>query len=224
MTTDRHSLPVPGREALTLFEVAISLAIVAAVVVSAVLAFPVGLKAAQMARFQVLAGTKALEIATDWAQTDHAYWECNTEVEDPALAQFTAIQNDLDTMNDHGSFGLFPLPTAMARRFDSDGDEIARLLDNGGRLYYSPSIAIEAGYSEREGNPVVDPLPVEAQSLVFGVIGYAQQNVLPSHPCIAMPYYDCWPSPPQDWERVTWQQNSGTWPGSAEFNTLWGNY
>jgi len=39
------------------------------------------------------------------------------------------------------AIGLLPLPLTIAKRLDSDGDEMAKLLDEGGYLYYiQPSV------------------------------------------------------------------------------------
>ena len=67
------------------------------------------------------------------------------------------------------------VPTAIAGRIDSDNQEIEQLLNDGGMLLYSHPQPWDTGRGLGLGNI---PLPSDAESLVFGFIGCAQQNAL----------------------------------------------
>lgn len=124
-------------------------------------------------------------------------------------------------MLDHSGMGMLPLPNALARRLDSDGDEIARHLGDGGALFYPTplpaEIGMDSGYHNTGVGAVGDVAP-ETQKLVFAVLGYAQQNALPSHPCLGWPYQDFVPGPPQPWELASWDLNA--WPGLMEVHAI----
>src|SRR4051812_33134962 len=69
-TTAGREEPMRRRAAaFTLFEVAISLALVAIGVTTVMLVFPVGVKAQQVARLRVLAAVKAVEMVESFAAT-----------------------------------------------------------------------------------------------------------------------------------------------------------
>jgi hypothetical protein len=195
------------RAAFTLFEVAISLGILTVVILSVALAYPIGIKTQQLSRFQLYACTKMLELSDWWVQRDNSNWDQQVESEQLAQNCFISWPNDLDTSVDRQNSTILPLPSAIARRFDSENNEIARILDSGGRLYYVMPRPFEGGAEEIGFGRIFswEPLPPAAQSLVFGIVGYPQQNSLPNHPCLAMPYYEWYPCPPQPWERDNWQ-------------------
>ena len=189
--------PHPGRlssSGMTLFEVSISLVIVAFGVISALMVFPSGLKAQQLARFQVYASAKALEMIDSYNTSPTA--NPSLEVEAPHAWDVSAsrcnMAFDLERRLSSYRFGIMPLPLELARRLDSDGDEIQQVLAEGGYLYYSQPQAA-TGFSD---TGLSSAPPNDAQRLVFAVTGYAQSNAVPILPQKAWPYYMPFPSPP----------------------------
>ncbi|HYE07880.1 MAG TPA: prepilin-type N-terminal cleavage/methylation domain-containing protein [Planctomycetota bacterium] len=218
----------PIRPGFTLFEIAISLVIIAIAIVSAGLAYPAGIKAQHLARFQVYAGVKMLELMDHWSNDSHTRWERQTEAERIGQCTFMRWPVDLDRMLENPVLGLLPLPHALASRIDSDDDEIARLLAEGGTLFFVAPRIYEAGFDMRVSQDAdhehaavgaESAAPTESQTLVFAVLGYAQQNALPNHPCVAWPYFEFYPAPAQPWERDSWRLNA--WPHLAEFESLY---
>jgi len=189
LTSDRFS-----STGMTLFEVSISLVIVAFGVISAVMVFPSGLKAQQLARFQVYASAKALEMIDSYNTSPTA--NPSLEVEAPRAwdvsASRTNMAFDLERRLSSYRFGIMPLPQVIARRLDSDGNEIQHVLDDGGYLYYSQPQAA-TGFSDTGLSAAP---PNDAQRLVFAVVGYAQSNAVPILPQKSWPYYMPFPSPP----------------------------
>ncbi len=186
----------PGitRCGFTLFEVAISLGLAAFGVVSVMMLFPQGIKAQQMARSRFFAATKALEMVDSYNSFNNATANIDNEAPDPwdVPTGRCSSANDLERRLASPRFGIAPLPTEIAKRLDSDGDEIRQILGDGGLLYYSQPQAA-AGFMET-GTPAAPP--VEAQRLVFAVVGYAQDNAIHVFPWKAWPYYTPYPSPP----------------------------
>ncbi len=221
-TNVRHT-PAQGRRATTLFEVAVSLLVLAIAVTAALAIFPVGIRAQQQARFQLYAGTMATQMIDAWTQADHSFWRQQIESERLAQNTFVNAPVDFERMLDHSGMGMLPLPNALARRLDSDGDEIARHLGEGGSLYYPTplpaEIGMDSGYHNTGVGSVGDVAP-ETQKLVFAVLGYAQQNALPSHPCVAWPYQDWYPSPVQERERLEWREHQPAWTGLVELEAV----
>jgi prepilin-type N-terminal cleavage/methylation domain-containing protein len=182
----------------TLFEVAISLVIVSVGVLSVLMLMPIGIKAQQLARYQTIASAKAVEIisvnANQWRKWDEQRLEgqnlglCSIN----QVAQSPLVEQKMCNWR-HGSL---PVPMEIARRLDSDGDEIQRILAEGGYLFYSSPRPIA---STGEDNPLLEDreIPNESQRLVYAVVGHAQQPALASHPCKAWPYYDWYPAPPR---------------------------
>src|SRR3954469_5198399 len=125
--------------AFTLIEIAISLALVAVSVTSVLLVFPVGIKAQQLARFQLYAAAKAQEMVEAFVSCSNANANIDTEAFQPwdVPVAYRATAPDLESRLATHQFGIMPLPLAIARRLDSDGDEIQRILDGGGYVYYS---------------------------------------------------------------------------------------
>ena len=72
-------IPSPSRGGFTLFEVAISLVLVTFGVVSVLMLFPVGIKAQEMARFQIYASAKAEEMVESFTSTTNANPSIDTE-------------------------------------------------------------------------------------------------------------------------------------------------
>jgi hypothetical protein len=182
------------RMGFTLFEVSISLVLVAFGVVSVLMLFPSGLKAQQMARFQIYAAAKAEEMIEQFNGVQHSNPAIDTEgmaMWDVPVAH-KAQSWDLESRISAHRFGIMPLPLDIARRLDSDGDEIKQIIGEGGYVYYSQPLA-STGTQEQGA---ASAPPNEAQKMIIGVKGYAQQNCLSSFPLKNWPYHTPWPSPP----------------------------
>ena len=179
---------------MTLFEISISLVIVTFGVITAVMVFPNCIKAQQVARFQVYASAKALEMIDSYNTSPTA--NPSLEVEAPNAWDVSPsrcnMAFDLERRLASYRFGIMPLPLEIARRLDSDGNEIQRVLDDGGYLYYSQPQAA-TGFSD---TGLSSAPPNDAQRLVFAVTGYAQSNAVPILPQKSWPYYMPFPSPP----------------------------
>lgn len=223
----RPRRPVPGpRAAFTLFEVAISLLVMAIAVLSALLFFPAGIKAQEQARFRAYAAVKALEIMDRISYSRRTMFRQRTEDRRiwNTVINHATFRPDLENEATHPQNGrpLIPLPMDLARRIDSDGDEIKRVLDLGGVLFVSNNV------STLRRTDTESQLPNEATRLVFAFVGWPQQNALNHHPALAWPYYDFYPSPPAlgpagnidfgNWEERCWRFNA--WPGKTEFDAL----
>src|SRR4051812_10091790 len=181
----------------TLFEIAISLLICSVAVGSTMLLFPVGLKAQQLARFQLYAAMKAEEIVDLYANTANDNTGIDSEAFQPWDVNIShrVLAPDLEARIASPPFGIMPLPTRIARRLDSAGDEIRRVLDDGAYLYYTQATPI-GQLREDLVRLTQDAPPSDAQKLVFAVVGCAQQNAMFSFPWKAWPYYAHYPSPP----------------------------
>lgn len=190
-TASRHSTP---RGAFTLFEVSISLVLITFGVISVLMLFPAGIKSQQMSRFQLYAASKAEEMLEQFNGTQHS----NPAIDTEGMAYWDvpvahkAQSWDLESRLSAHRFGIMPLPLDISRRLDSDGNEIQYILDEGGMVYYSQPLA---STGTQEQGAAAAP-PNEAQKLIIGVKGYAQQNALSSFPLKNWPYHTPWPSPP----------------------------
>ncbi len=105
--------------------------------------------------------------------------------------------------------GLIPLPDMITQRLDSDGGEIAKLLAEGGSLYYiDPGVVrglrwgnkFERGKSDSSKGYRSDH---EIHKIVIGVVGSPQQNTLIADPIESWPWYEMYPFPP------AWGSNRG---------------
>ena len=182
------------RSGFTLFEVSISLAIVSFGVVSVLMLLPAGIKAQQMARYQILASAKALELVeSNAASHNRNLVDCEAEKPWDVHINYKNQHPDLESRVSNYANGMFPLPIDIAKRLDSDGDEIQRVISEGGYIYYSQPLAT-TGFQESGFAPTTPPN--EAQRLVIGVVGYPQNNALIHLPQKAWPYYAAYPSPP----------------------------
>jgi hypothetical protein len=188
-------LPPNPRQAFTLFEVAISLALVSFGVISVLMLLPAGIKAQQMARYQILASAKALELVEAYNATHNGNPAIDVEANAPWNVHINGknLHPDLESRVSSYRYGMFPLPTDIAKRLDSDGDEIQRVIAEGGQLYYSQPLAT-TGFQESGFAPTAPPN--EAQRLVMAVVGYPQNNALLHLPEKAWPYFAAYPSPP----------------------------
>jgi hypothetical protein len=190
------------RGGFTLFEVALSLVLVTFGVVSVLMVFPMGIKAEQMARMRVIAGAKAQEIIDSFATSANA--NPSMEVEAPNAwdvpAGYRVMSPDLEARISTHRYGIMPVPLEIARRLESDNDEIGRLLDEGGQLFYSQA-AGATGLEEVTQGKVTRQPDALTQRLVFAVTGYAQSNHVAFLPQKAWPYYVGYPSPPGHGEK-----------------------
>ena len=196
-STSATPLPIRllTRRGFTLFEVALSLVIVTFSVVTVLMFIPTGIRAQQKARFQLLASAKALELIEQFSGKSGGERIADFETPEPWEARpfcYSSTRWDLECRVSRWDSGVIPMPTDIASRIDSDGDEIQRLLAAGGQLFYIDPRSL----------PSVDPryvhpdAPNEAQKLVFAVSGYAQNNAIPVFPWKAWPYRAAYPSPP----------------------------
>ncbi len=189
-----HREQRPSRAGFTLVEVGLSLMPVSFAVVSVLMLFPQGIKAQQLSCFQIDAAAKALEMVEAYNTSHNANPAVNFEApnEWDVHISYKNLAPDLESRVSSYRFGLFPLPTAIAQRLDSENQEIQRVLAEGGYLYYSQPLATTG--LQRNGFTAV--APNEAQKLVCAIVGYPQNNAYHTLPQKAWPYYTPNPSPP----------------------------
>ncbi|MBA3683846.1 MAG: type II secretion system protein [Planctomycetes bacterium] len=211
----------PSKVGFTLIEIAFAIAIVSGAVLVIMAFFPMGIKTQTQARFKIIAASKVLEMMewfrdgsgggfiTDGADNDK---EGIMPWDSPMSYRTFAPDLEVATCNLRG--GLKPLPRDIAYRIDSDGDEIRKLLDAGGYVFYcSPSYM--TGFLD-------GPLPnndtawmPESRKLLVGVTGYPQQNSILYHPSVKVgPYQEFYPSPPT-YTHETYVQRPNTHPGDG---------
>lgn len=185
-----------GRRAFTLFEIAISLALLAFGVISVIVLIPGGIKAQQKARFELLAATQSLQMLELFAGKSNAERCADFEAPQPWEARpfcYSGTRWDLEARLARWDSGIMPVPPAIAARLDSESDEIRTILEQGGSLYYSDPHAVST-IDPHYTNP---DAPSEALKLVFAVTGYAQNNAIPVLSDKAWPYRAAYPSPPR---------------------------
>ena len=115
----------------TLFEVGLSLVIVTFSVVTVLMFIPTGIRAQQKARFQLLASAKALELIEQFSGKSGGERIADFETPEPWEARpfcYSSTRWDLECRVSRWDSGVIPMPTEIAMRLDSDGDEIQRLL------------------------------------------------------------------------------------------------
>ncbi|HYE07460.1 MAG TPA: hypothetical protein VEL07_18230 [Planctomycetota bacterium] len=193
----RRVVHVRRRDGFTLFETAISLAVIGTAVLSAMLMMPAGLRVHRLARFQLLAAAKAEELVELFLASANVRSNIESEATAPweVPAAYGSQAMDLEARVASNKAGVIPLPGALSRRIDSDGDEIARILAEGGALhYFHPAAA--GGFEEQVWLAAGGGAPTDAQKLVFAVRGAPQQNAIALFPWKAWPYYAGYPSPP----------------------------
>jgi prepilin-type N-terminal cleavage/methylation domain-containing protein len=228
----------PARRGFTLFEVAVSLLILAISVLAVVLLFPLGIRAEQMARFQLYASAQMVLMADVFASPEHRFHESQYEAEKLGQSTATATITDLERGRQSAFFNLLPilpLPDEIARRLDSDGDEIQRVLDQGAKLFYinpRAPMSMDARVHGNSGGALTGwtesdlRLAPEQRKLVVAIVGYAQQDALRCHPCLGWPYHDFYPSPPTNsangavWPECEDWADNGSWPGLAEVQAV----
>ena len=190
-----NSLNTVTKGGFTLFEVSISLAIVAFAVVSVLMLFPTGIKMQSQARYQLLASVKALELVEYFSSKPNHERVADFETPLPWEARpfcYTSTRWDMENRMARYDSGVMPVPMDIARRLDSENNEIAEVLAQGGYLYYADPRSVP-GIDVAYKNP--EP-PNDAHKLVFAVSGYAQNNAVPIFPYKAWPYRAQYPSPP----------------------------
>lgn len=223
------------RSGFTLFEVAISLAIMTVGVLSALLLMPMGLKAQQLSRYQVLASAKALDVmavdANEWRKWDLQRMEGQTLAQ--CSINMVSQGPNAEQKACNWKHGDLPVPIDIARRLDADDDEIRHILDDGGYLFFASPRPLTSYNESSSGTASFDQaLPNETQRLVFAFVGDPQQSALANHPCKAWPYYDWYPNPPRvrsaaittvvSRHEDSWRLNA--WPHLTEFlavKTAW---
>ena len=182
------------KQGFTLFEVSISMVIVAFGVVSVLMLLPIGMKAQEMARFQIYVSAKAEEMIEQFSATPHS----NPYADSEGLAMwdlpvaYKTQSWDFESRLSASRFGNMPLPLDIARRLDSANDQIREILDSGGHIYYSQPRAT----SGIEDSMPSGRAPNESQRVIIGIKGYAQQNWMSQFPLKNFPYFAAWPSPP----------------------------
>lgn len=195
MTTRR----MHGRAGFTLFEIAIS-ALVLVIGVLTTVAFSIqASRAQQLTRFKLLASAKALDVIDAYNNVPLTLLGVRTEGRalNEVVLNRVATAPDLEHHAVTCSTGIYPLPSAIARRLDSDGEEIRRIIDDGGAVYYFGPTPGSLGLDPSKLTGSQDATMQKAErSLIFGVRGYAQQNALAFHPQIAWPYYQNFPGHP----------------------------
>jgi type II secretory pathway pseudopilin PulG len=190
-----------SRHGFTLFEVAVSIALVGLGVLVLALFLPTAIKAQEKARFQLYADAKAMEVMEYFSSQPQINIGINNHLEasNPwdIPTGYRAYAPDIEPRTAAVRGPLFVLPTDIARRLDSPNDEIRRILDEGGQLYYSNPAAANNG---RMDAPYEPQPPNEAIRLVIGFRGHPQQNALAQIPWKGWPYYANYPGPPGFWK------------------------
>lgn len=218
-----------GCYGFTLFEVALSLAIVSVGILSVLMLMPGGIRAQQMSRYQLLAAAKAIDIMSvntnQWRKWDKQRLEASR----PAANTINSLAHAplAEQKASNWRHGCLPLPPEIARRLDSEDDEIARVLSDGGSLFYASP---RPNSSIAEGDLALDDrtLPNEASKLVYAFVGHAQQYALVNHPNKAWPYYDWYPCVPRGRPNTKPPMSQrhedawvlGAWPALTEFRVL----
>jgi hypothetical protein len=190
----RGRLASSARPGFTLFEVSISLLIISVTVVSVLLVFPAGLRQIQNARYKMYASTMACQLIDEFSQP--FIFDRHGDIEAPYPWDIGSDRRptapDLETQLSNGRFGLLPVPLQVARRLDSDNDEIQKILDQGGYIYYVPG-NFAGGWSE---NLMTSSPPNDLKKIIIGVVGNAQHNASPFCAYKRWPYYMSVPCPP----------------------------
>lgn len=214
--------PITG---ITLFEVAVSAAILLFVAVVVFLSVTTSLRTQQQARLQIAASSRMMQLSQAWAHADNRFADlCLERAEMAALG--TEVEHDLErrlflqvTPPYGGKEGHYAgwgnvgvVPPSIVARLDSENDEIRRVLADGGQLYYfRPGSGIAGRHGgEHEGTTSAtgdNQLDSETRKLVFAVRGKPQQNGLRNHPALDWPTHESYPGPPQPHHRRTWAWN-----------------
>jgi hypothetical protein len=183
-----------ARSAFTLFEVALSLVILSFGVVSVIMLYPVGLRELTSQRYRLYASCIANELIDVYGNADAS--QVCTDAEGPGPWDVNADRRtnapDLEIRCSNQRYGLMPVPLEIARRIDSDNEEIKAILDDGGYIYY---IMPNVPNAWREDLLQSAP-PNDLQKMIIAVAGSAQHNASTSFPMKRWPYYSAVPGPP----------------------------
>lgn len=202
----------------TLTEVAFSIAIMVTAVVTVLLLLSASLRTVQRSRMGSHSAAMAMTLLERFQQDDEDFRSRQDDNNPYTKAFVTSKDGNIDSIERRadravsglmahfmtpGQFDLetrllcsgliIPVPTTVARRLDSPGDAIGRMLDAGGRLYYFNPAEVERA----AGSRVVGQQQAadESKRIVFGVLGSAQQNIQVTHPFI-IPQRQLYPFPP----------------------------
>jgi len=188
----------------TLFEVAISLAILAMGVTVMMTLIPIGLRTQEAARSRLLASAQAVNMIEvfnnmGFIERGPSGIETRTAAEPwHSPAGHRGMSHDLEDKVATIFGGMAPLPLTIARRIDTPDDELRRILDQGGYVYYAKP-GMPGGFAVNTiATTMLDP-PHEAGKLIVGVVGLAQQNAVSAFAPKAWPYYSDVSAPP-DWD------------------------
>jgi len=190
------------RHGFTLFEIVISLLLLTIGVLTTLALMPAGIKSQQQARFAAYASAKVMDMMEMFNCQVPADYNIDGELANPweTTAGSRVMTYDLEARLVTTRAGLLPLPTTIANRLDSAGDEIAKLLATGGRIYYSQPVATldQAIYQNPRSTSTIRVATsiTEARRMLVGVVGHAQQNSIPVLPWKSWPYYHGYPAPP----------------------------
>lgn len=223
---------------MTLFEVGVSLLIMAVSVTSTLMMLPTGIQVQQATRYRFLAAAKAQNLAAALTSRtanalSNCYFEGSTLV-DGVSVNAPHLLPDLHAAADSFVDGLgAPLPEEIARRIDSDGDELASIIDYGGQVFYCPPARSNTfDLQFNNGNPgMTQGADAATRRLIFAFRGDAQQNGLIGHPQTAAPYLQPQPSHGLPWELGVWSAAGltpppavGPWDAAfaAKMNTQYG--
>ena len=207
---------MPQRHGFTLFEIIISLLILAVGVLTTLSLMPAGIKSQQHARLAAYSSAKVMDMMEMFncqVPRDH---QLEGEVINPweTTVGSRVMVHDLEARLATARAGLMPVPDAIARRLDSAADEIAQLLGAGGRLYYAqPGTTMDYISAEQSGSAIRTNTSIsEARRMLVGFVGYPQQNSIPVFPWKAWPYYRGYPAPPlESHDYETYNQDEERW-------------
>lgn len=228
------------RTAFTFVEVLVSAGILITGCLVVLALLPAALKAQQMARYRIWAAANATTLMEAFAHpplpptpaVNTTYFMRNgttgnvtnaTAYSDPPSPGWashlrtrrvfgSSFAYDLEQVVSRPQGGLIPVPPEIARRLDSDGDEIQQHLAAGGAVFYlEPAqfrgvsrLAVGTDFTAQAG------MPEEFQHLICAVVSPAQQNTLPAAPFeSAGPMLQRYPFPPL-WQ--WWDVSTGTAP------------
>ena len=231
-----------GRAGFTLFEVGISLVLVAFGVISVIILFPIGIKAQEASRYKIYAACMAEQYVESYNTAHNANPAFELEAPNAWDVHVTGrnMAPDLEARCSSFRFGMYPLPLTIAQRLDSDNDEIQSVLSQGGYVYYPQPLANTgltdtgfinfSGTSQNRVGGMINGSGMstinatqanDAQKVIMAVEGYAQNNALYAFPQKAWPYYTGYPSPPI----INSYNNGGNiWlaPGMTQTQWAWG--
>lgn len=228
------------RSGFTLVEVAIATMVLVTASLVVLMLLPSAMQAQQDSRFKIISALHAQTVSESFYQhhfdlrREKAFynhyvshytgvarglsWDLDAKDQNTKQASFAMLgpggQFDLEQviLNDGGNY---PVPPAITARIDSPGDEIRRIVDAGGNLFYFDPINM--GKLDVKVRQLRDYRNerTDLQKVVWGVVGAPQQNVLalaPHQPNV----YETYPFPPRAWPRAL----DRTWLGDWTFRMV----